>query len=135
MVIMSSELSFTAVERSVLQMFLKGDHPALSILRRQLALSRPARREFTGVGFYTYFDLVSGVQPADVRPRVVLSDVSATVEGLEHGAGFALFVNHGLLHMLEGYTFDEPWPTRVGGFALRYGQVPRDLSMIEPFAG
>jgi hypothetical protein len=39
--------------------------------------------------------------------------VIARMEGLEHGAGFMLFIDDGVLVMLEGYTYDEPWPQRM----------------------
>jgi hypothetical protein len=39
-----------------------------------------------------------------------IGDVSGELEGLANGAGFVLFIRDGRLKMLEGFTFDEPWP-------------------------
>jgi hypothetical protein len=68
--------------------------------------------------------------------RARLDDVVATIEGLEHGAGFVLFIENGLLDNLEGFTYDEPWPDRLGGYSLRYMNEERDLSdlAIDPTA-
>jgi hypothetical protein len=30
--------------------------------------------------------------------------------------------------MLEGFTFDEPWPEHIGDFELKYDREPRKLS-------
>ena len=48
-----------------------------------------------------------------------LDDVTVEIEGLRHGAGFVLFLGDGLLDMLEGYSYGEPWPSRVGRFSLQ----------------
>jgi hypothetical protein len=127
---MNGQSALTALERSVMEMFLSGEHPSLHTLRRQLAAFRTARREFTGVGFFTYFAVPSGSERAHLSGQIVLTDVWATVKGLEHGAGFVLFVVDGLLDMLEGFTFDEPWPQEISEFTVRYAKTPRDMSML-----
>jgi hypothetical protein len=83
----------------------------MNALRRQFGRCRVASREPTGVGFFTALDVPMGVEPAPVKPgRMDLGDVSATIDGLEHGAGFVLFVQDGVLDELEGFSFAEPWP-------------------------
>lgn len=37
-----------------------------------------------------------------------------------NGAGFLLYVDKGLLKMLEAYSYEEPWPERIKNFELRY---------------
>ena len=91
-----------------------------------------AKREFTGVGFFTEF----GHPPEAVRlqtpSRVRFGDVLADIEGLEHGAGFVLYIDEGLITMLEGYTAaNEPWPDPTGRFSLRYLHPGRDLGPLE----
>ena len=73
----------------------------------------------TGVGFWTQLLVSPGVPRAPVAgPRLALGGVGATLEGVEHGVGFVLFVEDGQLDFLEGFTFDEPWPQRVDRFAV-----------------
>ncbi len=31
-----------------------------------------------------------------------------------------LYIEHGRLSMLEGYGYDDPWPTTIAGYTLRY---------------
>ena len=77
-----------------------------------------AKREFSGVGFFTEFAL-----PADAPVRRdladdAISDVGAEFPSLQHGAGFVLFIRSGVVTMLEGFTYDEPWPESTDGFRL-----------------
>jgi len=90
----------------------------------------------TGVGFWTSLALPLGIEEVGSGLRIRLSDVEATIDGLEHGAGFVLFIENGLLDNLEGFTYDEPWPDRIGGYRLRYIDEERDLSdlAIDPTA-
>jgi hypothetical protein len=52
-------------------------------------------------------------------------DVGATIEGVNHGAGFLIFVRDGYLKFLEGYTYDEPWPDKTDVSELKYFDVER----------
>jgi len=42
---------------------------------------------------------------------------TATIDGLQHGAGFLLIVEDGMLDMVEGCTYVEPWPDRSRAFS------------------
>jgi len=109
----------TDFERAVLCKLLSGDHPVLALLRQQLEVCRCTKREATGVGLYTDLDVSAYTGP---RPQLDLKfgDVVAEIDGLEQGAGFVLYIEAGLLVMLEGYTFGEPWPDRIDSFKLSY---------------
>jgi hypothetical protein len=52
--------------------------------------------------------------------NVVIDDIYAEINGLEHGAGLLLFVNDGFIDMLEGYSMDEVWTDQPAGFRLHY---------------
>jgi hypothetical protein len=109
----------TDFERAVLCKLLSGDHPVLAVLREQLEVCRCTRREATGVGFYTYCDVSTYTGP---RPEINLKfgDVVAEINGLQESAGFVVYVEAGLLVMLEGYSFGECWPDRIDSFELSY---------------
>jgi hypothetical protein len=108
----------TELEQAVLTKLLMGDHPLLRQLRDQLDGCRVSLRELTGVGFYTYLDV--GDMPVLKDINVRFGDVAAEIQGMAHGAGFVLYVKHGKLSLLEGYTFDDPWPTTITGYSLQY---------------
>jgi hypothetical protein len=109
----------TSLEREVLRMLLAGDDELLSILRTQVETATVAKREMTGVGFYTTFE-ISQMAPRAGNLAFKFGDVDASIKGLKHGAGFLLFVKLGALEMLEGYTYDEPWPPDTSEFTLGY---------------
>jgi hypothetical protein len=109
----------TTLEQAVMQALLDGDDDILSILREQLKTTLVVKREMTGVGFYTTFEVSADVPRADNR-SFKFGDVVASITGLKHGAGFLLYVKLGVLQMLEGYSYDEPWPEENAEFKLSY---------------
>ena len=103
----------TELESTILSAFLSGDSEELALLRHQLAGLTVRDRSFSGAGFFTDFSLAAGLPRLRNRDRIVLSDVAAEVSGLEHGAGFLLFVEDGAIDCLEGFSYGEAWPTNA----------------------
>lgn len=110
-----------ALERAVLEKLLAGDHPVLTVLRAQLDSAEVSSRELTGVGFFTHLKVDRSVERAPTpRPRIQVLYVGAEISGLERGASFVLFVSDGYLELLEGFSYDEPWPPEISEFSLHY---------------
>ncbi|PYJ09088.1 MAG: hypothetical protein DMF06_11070 [Verrucomicrobia bacterium] len=110
--------TLTPLESAVLEALLQPSGDPFDALRQQLAHASVAKREFSGVGFFTHFSL-----PTDARIRRDLSDcqlgsIGADIAGLQHGAGFLLFVRDGVVSFLEGFSYDEPWPAEVKEFRV-----------------
>lgn len=115
------EPMLTQFEHAVLAKLLDGDHPALPALRAQLRACKVTGREATGHGFFTNLSVDRGVEPVPgAVSRMRIADVGADIEGLEHGAGFVLFVTDGFMDFLEGYSYGESWPKAIDGFSLRF---------------
>lgn len=114
------------LEAAVLDKLLAGPHPILNALRRQLTGLTVKRRERTGAGFFTEFSVAESSAPASTSSsKLRFGDVQATIGGLQHGAGFLLYVDGGLLRMIEGYSFEEPWPEEIKAFTLSYVEPDR----------
>jgi hypothetical protein len=114
----------TALERAAIDVLVSGDDLAADpvtsqILKRQVSAIVAADREPTGDGIFIWLRLGPAAHVVPGRPRIVLSGVHASVDGLANGVGFVLFVEDGLLDLLEGFTYDEPWPQVVGEFTLQ----------------
>jgi hypothetical protein len=122
-------LRLSDLEQAVLDKLLDGDHPVLTALREQAAHAHVSSREYSGVGFFCSFKVSADVPPLAAPRDFELGDVDASIDGLEEGAGFLLFVRGGRLAMLEGYTYDEPWPAGAADFRLSYRQEPRVLRL------
>lgn len=119
----------TEFERAVLGKLLAGDHPVLEALRVQLRHCHVERREHTGHGFFTELEVDESAPTAPTpRAEARIRDVTATVAGLQHGAGFVLLVRDGYLDQLEGFSYEEPWPSTVRGFELAYLEKTRRIA-------
>jgi hypothetical protein len=121
------------IERQAMEYLLRGDHPLLATLRGQLAAARVTGREFTGVGFFTRFDVPPTASRLPSPRRIVISDVHADVAGLQHGAGFALFVEGGVLDTLECFIYEKAWPLDPKVLRVYYmrPQEPDAAAMVE----
>lgn len=109
------------LERQVMDMLLRGDHPILTVLRAQLAVASVSSREFTGVGFFTKFAVPPTIPRLAVGRLAPLGDVNADVPGMQHGAGFVLFFKDGALDCLEGFSYGaEPFSREATGVRLHY---------------
>lgn len=97
------------IETTAIDMLLAGEHPVLAVLRDQLAVAEVADREFSGAGFFVHFRVPASSQRVD-EGRLVIGDVYAELTGLEHEAGFLLFVSDGVLDNLECFIADDRWP-------------------------
>jgi|HubBroStandDraft_1064217.scaffolds.fasta_scaffold371288_2 hypothetical protein len=120
----------TALERDVMQMLLNGDDPVLAILREQLRVATVSERKMTGVGFHTHFSVPPTTSRVLENPSFEIGDIAAQVQGVQHGAGFLLFVRDGFLSFLEGFTYDEPWPEQITKYELAYINGRRDWNEL-----
>jgi hypothetical protein len=125
-------MELSNLERNVMEMLLSGDDPTLRILADQFRVAKVTNRELTGVGFYTTFSIPPQAPRLEGGKSLRLGDVTAEIQGLQHGAGFILFVNGGVIDFLEGYSFDEPWPDNTENVRLSYmGKRTRDLAQLQ----
>lgn len=132
---MPSEL--TPFEREAIALLLAGDHPLLAALREQATHCQATKREFTGVGFFTDLAVPPDTKPIPLnRDRIVLNDVGAEWDGLVHGASLILFVDGGRLTLLEGFTYDDPWPEHIENWRVmpqvvnRFGGAETNLEQL-----
>ena len=125
-------LDIEPIERRVVQMLLAGDHPTLETLRQQFDRCSVADRDFTGVGFFTSFNVRDSVPLIDPPKRIVIGDVCADIDGLELGCGFILFVDDGLLSTLECHLWgDDALPHNARYTRLFYVHQPNPPRIAE----
>src|SRR5690349_12782706 len=109
---------FTPLEKAVLEMMLEKRGEPFDAVRQQLAHAAVSKREFNGAGFYTNFVVPPDAAVRRDLPSMEISDVGAEFPHMEHGAGFVLFIRDGVVTMLEGFTYDEPWPEKTDEFKI-----------------
>jgi len=121
----------TPFEREAIATIVAGDHPVFLGLRNQLAGCQVARREFTGVGFFSTLTVASDIASVPVRRRLHLGHVDVTMDGVGNGVGLVLFVEDGRLDLLEGFTYGEPWPSEIVKYTIRsIGGSQSDLEQV-----
>jgi len=115
---------YTPLETVVLELLLRGENNVLNVLREQFMFSSIARREFTGAGFYLYFDIPIHISRLgnnlQVSSNFNFGDVKAFVEPTKQELGFLLWIKDGAMHVLEGYTYDNNWPMHITNYDLSY---------------
>ena len=117
-------------ETDVLAMLLAGDDEVLAALRHQLEVSKRERREYTVVGFFTYYAIPSNFVLLG-SPSFVIYDVWATFPGLESPVALQLFISEGFIHMLEGVTCEGYWPASIAEYSLFYSDgAVRNLAKL-----
>lgn len=125
---MTAEL--TLLEREVVKLLLEGDDPVLDVLRKQTRFLSAAKREYTGHGFFTHFRVPENAPRLADTVSFKVGDVEASMDGLQYGAGFLLYVERGMVSLLEGYSYEEPWPAKVKRFTVGYVGGQRNLDEI-----
>lgn len=95
---------FTEMETAALRAIFAETPAVSSELQRQLRRATVTKRENTGGGFFTDIAVPEDV-PRVECPKELGYATHARVEGLEHGLGFALVMEDGMLHLLEGYAW------------------------------
>ena len=121
------------LEKKLMEMLLSGDDIVLEELRIQYNNSVVESREFTGVGFFTNFNIIPGILPLANSKNFVFGDINATIEGTKNSLGFILFVRDGYISMLEGYTYgSDKWPDNYSNLVISYfgPEGKRDLQKL-----
>ena len=125
-------MDLTPLERAVVDTLLSRDGPGYAELREQATHARVVTRETTGVGFYTTIEVDADAPPSPAcvgnpvgQGHDFPDEVHAELDGLEHGAGFLLWLEGGRLETLEGFAYAERWPSEVRRFDVRLLPVSR----------
>ena len=72
--------------------------------------------EITGAGLFLHISLKPTAIALAGEPSLRFGDVNANCLDLKNGARFLLFVDKGLLSLLEAYSYEESWPPPTSTF-------------------
>jgi hypothetical protein len=101
---------FTPLEQAVLSAICEEHPDDRASMEAQLSTAKLRRRENTGAGFFTYFDVQRvGISP--IRGSRLRNSPNAKIKGLQHRMGFILWFIQGYAHCLEGYAYADPTMT------------------------
>ena len=111
-------IDFALFEKEVMQRILAELPQYEAKLLCQYKHASVTERVFTGHGFYTHYDAIPPRYSLGEQLNLELGDLHATLNGMEHGVGFCVFVRRGIITCLEGYAYDEPWPESIELFSF-----------------
>jgi len=118
---MANSSSFEEFEKRVIEKLLEGEDNVLKILRKQYEKATVKSRKFSGTGFYTEFEFPDGVVKLEPLKSFQFGDVIGSMDGVNDGVGFVLFVKNGVIDFLEGYTYgNEKFPETVLNYQLSF---------------
>ena len=108
------------LEKEVIENTLKfSNNEVASKILKQYKNSTIVNREFTGVGFFTYFQIDDKKLFLKDNSSLKIGGIHAEINGLKYGAGFILFVENGAINNLEGYSYgDDGWPEVITDYKL-----------------
>jgi len=109
---------FEQFEMDIMNRIIAEDSSISYLLNKQYKSAIVSQRNFTGAGFFTDFEVTDKSLAIPDYLDLQLGKVNARIEGLAFGAGFILFIEDGLIAMLEGYTYGEPWPTPLTAYTI-----------------
>ena len=108
----------TALERDVIAMLVRQAHPHVDAFGAQLAACRTRAASSPALASTRDSSSPQTLAVAGMD-RLTLSHVAAEIDGLPQGARFVLFIEGGMLELLEGFMYDGLWPDRIEAFTLR----------------
>ena len=109
---------FEQFESDVMRRIIAENADISDVLTKQYQSAKVIGRDFTGVGFFTDFEIPDADLRLTSHSNLELGAVQVKLESLKFGAGFVLFIRDGLIQSLECYTYGEPWPENVNGYML-----------------
>ena len=114
------------IERAVLEATAH-DYPAFADnIRRQAETAQVTEFENSGAGF---FSTVSVTPDAPLLPdKLPLDGAYGSVEGIEHGMGFVVFLEGGRLSLIEGYCHGNVSTGGVDFSAVKFDVKPWSAS-------
>lgn len=106
-------MDLTDLEKSVIQAMLTD--PELNPTTRYLggAEIRVETRDYSGAGFLTKLTRSDGAKLFADEQSFVWGKVGARLNRERLHTGYLVYVEHGWLTALEGYTYGEDWPSLV----------------------
>ena len=116
-------------ELVLLDALLVGNDPILEALRKQYRKASLKRRDFTGVGSFSYFDLQE--HELKVLPENFhIGDVWFELSDNDSGGEAILFIKNGAIDFLETFVHAGEWPRSIKILKVHYFGGARDLESL-----
>ena len=105
-------------EISVLNKFLEGQGKNVSMLRNQMQNLMVKNRQQSRSGVFIKFHQNNSIFALEDKNRHVIEGVKGFANNIKYSIGFILYLENGMIDMLEAYTYDETWPEQLDKLKL-----------------
>ena len=120
--------SLNDIIKQAMEFVLSGDTEILKILRNQYYKSIITNIEKSSVGCFTEFKIIGEIQKINPQ-NAYIGDVYLESEQLESRMGIILFIENGIISMLEFYTYgDDILPNGFESYKFVYENGKRDFN-------
>ena len=115
----NKQISIQILEAKVINKLLEKKTNTNQILQTQYS-SAVITREFTGSGFFSNFKIPNSL-PHVIPPATFnLGNLFCDINEIKQFGGFVLYIENGMIHCLEGYSFEYEWPKIITRYHLYY---------------
>lgn len=84
-----------------------------SRLQAQFERAVVQKREFSTYGFATHYAVTAPEETLGDDVNLQLGMHQWRINGLQNGSDYILWVKNGYISCLEGFSYQEPWPSEV----------------------
>lgn len=114
---------------TVMKKLLEGNDEIFKYLQKQYEYTSIDKIEETGVGFYITYKLSKKYNFPLLDKTFRIGDLNCDISTLNYGAGFLLYVENGVMSLLEIYTYgEETWPIELKNYNFYYTDDNRKIS-------
>ena len=71
------------------------------------------KREFSTYGVSTHYEVTVAEETLGNDKNLQLGKCQWSINGLNHGSDYILWIKNGLISCLEGFSYNEPWPNEI----------------------
>ena len=109
-------IDFLIFEKDIINAILRANDNT-QILMKQYAVACVKQRIYTGVGFYTDYEVMDDSLRVS-NESLRLGGIEVEIAEIPNGCDFILYVENGMISCLEGYTYADPWPEHIKKYKI-----------------
>jgi len=114
-------IKFENIENIIMNKLLAGDDPILDLLRKQYKKSQIYERDYTEIGFFTYFIIPDNIARLHDLKDFELDDINGDINGTS--VNITLYIRNGAISVLNVITDGmSTWPKIIYSYNLSYNQ-------------
>ena len=107
------QMTYDEFEKIIIEDIIQTYPEYAEKLARQYGSATVVKRTVNNPGFYTYYEISDKTASLGDGVDLRLGENQWNVNGLKYGSDYILWVKNGFISSLEGFSYDEPWPTEI----------------------